>query len=114
MFLPNNRCELHTLSGTNVYGEPIWSVLRSVPCAVVSLNRQELQTSVRADSSASRGAALEPVSMGKILFPAAIAVQSGDRITIQGFGLRISAIQPRWDVNGKLDHWECGVEAWSE
>lgn len=114
MFLPNNRCTLRRQTGKNVYGEPTWSSQASVPCAVVHLDAHEAKTSVRADSSASRGAAEERVSMAKILFPVKIAPLAGWKVEIAGFQLRIAKVQPRWDVNGRLDHYETELELWIE
>jgi hypothetical protein len=79
---------------------------------VVKLPLTSQKTPVRADSSASRGAADEDVIQGILLFKPAVAIAMGDRIQISGMELRVASLQPRWNVLGRHDHDEVGVEVW--
>ncbi len=65
-------------------------------------------TSVRSDSSASRGNAQELVmTNAKILFPAHVRIAIGDRFEIQSYDLGLVGREPRISVAGELDHLEC-------
>ncbi|MBO6507505.1 MAG: hypothetical protein JJ979_03300 [Roseibium sp.] len=114
MFVPNNKGELSSQEGHNVYGEPAFDPPVTVQCGVVRLNHTSQKTSVRTDSSASRGAAEESVASSKILFPADLSPVIGDKFEISGISLRIFKIEPRYSITGVLDHWECELEAWGE
>lgn len=114
MFLPNNSGLLAKRAGMNVYGEPSFAKATKTPCGVVRLNTTSQKTSVRADSSASRGAADELVSDAKILFPATALIDFGDRFEISGMVLRVIKVEPRYAVPGHLDHYEVDFEHWPE
>jgi hypothetical protein len=112
MFIPNHIAVLHRLNELNLYAEPIFSPSIRVECAVVKLIVDARKTSVRADSSASRGTAEERVLVGKILFLPNSSPQIGDKVEIQNQILRCNAVHPRIDVAGRLDHNECDFEVW--
>jgi DNA-binding transcriptional regulator/RsmH inhibitor MraZ len=81
-----------------------------VPCAIVHSTRANLKTPVRADSSASRGAAEEKVAVSKILFPKTVAIDTNDKFEIDGKILRVTGIEERKNVLGQLDHFEVDFE----
>lgn len=110
MFRPNTKALLRRAGGRNVYGEQQVDAGQVVPCAVVHLNKKVQKTPVRADSSASRGNAEEFVSVSKILFPAKVQLAIGDVLEIHGVRLRATAVEPRLDVPGRLDHFEVDFE----
>jgi len=114
MFVPNTTGVLRRQTGSNIYGEPTYGHPKTVPCGVVRLAIAAEATSVRTDSSASRGAADEPEAVAKILFPANVDISIGDRFEIQTIILRCKKIEPRLAVTGKLDHWECDFDRWEE
>ncbi len=111
MFQPNTFGLWSKLTGTNAYGETTWARAKKVACAVVGLEGQLKKTSVRADSSASRGSADEKVSVAKLLFPVVVKPKIGDRFEFNGMKLRFILVQPRYAVTGVLDHYECEFEA---
>jgi hypothetical protein len=112
MFLPNTTGTLYRQTAKNLYGEPSFAQPRVVACGIVRLVAKAEKTSVRADSSASRGNADEEVTTSKILFPVAADPRIGDRFDIQGFVLRMIARHPRLSVYGHLDHYEVDLEHW--
>ena len=115
MFLPNTYGVLFSKTGRNRHGEPVFAEGKPVECAVVRLSRVQQPTSVRADSSASRGNASElAMSAAKILFPVSVTVAIGDRFKIASYDLVVTAREPRLSVTGDLDHYECDFGLYAE
>jgi hypothetical protein len=112
VFIPNTQGKLSVLKGFNLFGEPDFDRGETVPCAVVKLIGIADKTSVRTDSSASRGNAEETLTEARILFPANVEVSSGDRFEINGFTLRVQSVHPRYNITGKLDHFDVALEKW--
>lgn len=112
MLIPNTTAVLTPGAGVNKYGEPSWGTPRTVRCAVVRLDTTSEKTSVRTDSSASRGNADEVTTMSKILIMPEGAPSIGDRLVIAGLTFRIMNRHLRYDVNARLDHYECDLEIW--
>lgn len=113
MFRPNTTGLLMTQKGHNVYGEPDFAPPVEVRCGVVRLNRTAQKTTVRADSSGSRGASAEFVSDAKILFLPDVEIGIGDRFEIYGMKLRAVRIEPRIAVTGVHEHNEVDFEVWA-
>lgn len=114
MFRPNLTCTIISASGrTDVYGQPITSTRVKERCAVVKLITKNQKTAIRADSSASRGAARETVADSLILLASRTKAQIDDLIEIQGQTLRIMSMHPRFNVAGNLDHYEITASHWS-
>jgi len=108
MFIPNTKGRLARKTGRTRQGEPIFGPFTTVECAIVRLSRLAGKTSVRADSSASRGNAEElTMSDAKILFPANSPIQIGDRFQIASYDLEVISREPRISMGGVLDHLEC-------
>jgi hypothetical protein len=115
MFRPNIRCVIQLASGKNdVRGQPIPGPNVPERCAVVKLVTKNEKSSVRADSSASRGNALELEADSVILLTTGTRAQIDDIIIIGGYKLRIMAKQPRFDVSGRLDHYEINAAMWGK
>ena len=105
MFVPNTTCQLYTRSDTqNLYGGYTYNDPITVPCAIVSMDLKVSKTSVRADSSASRGRAEEEVGSARLLFPASTAVKEGDLASVDGYPIEVIRIFSRHDVLGNIDH----------
>lgn len=113
MFIPNNTGFLTPLERRDMYGDVRLGTPVQVPCGVVHLNKKVQPTTVRSDSSGSRGAAEEFVSVSKILFPANLQIATGMKFEIAGFALRVTLVEPRYAVAGRLDHYEVDLEQWT-
>lgn len=114
MFKPNNKCLVYKANQTNAYGETILANPRVERFSIVHLNVISQDSSVRADSSASRGAALETVSEAKFLFTKMTEVEIDDVVEIAGVKVEISSKMPRFNVRGKLDHYEVDGRIWRD
>lgn len=106
MFVPNTRAQWLRKGRRSITGKETFSAPRLLPLSVVSLKGTTASSSVRADSSASRGAAEQSEAAARFLVPVQYAVARGDVVRIDGMAIEITSVQPRRDVFGKLDHYE--------
>ena len=108
MFVPNNTCSLYGATTTmDIRGERTYLPVRlGVPCAVISFNLKIDKTSVRADSSGSRGRAEEDQGDAMLLFPPSVEIYRNDIVACDGQILEAVSIMPRRSVLGMLDHYE--------
>ncbi|TDW20407.1 hypothetical protein EV128_12537 [Rhizobium azibense] len=109
MFMPNRTGSLTKKAGRNLDGEEIYGEPTAIALAIVNLATNAQKTSVRSDSSASRGQADELVAEhGKILTKIETAVD--DLITLDGAVFRVTGSHPRFTVFGGFDHYEVFLE----
>lgn len=114
MFQPNQTVVITQKSGqTDMYGQPKGSTRVKEKCAIVKLEIRNVSTTVRSDSSASRGHGKELVADALLLFTKTTAVQIDDKIEIAGGAFRVIAKHPRFNVAGVLDHYEVSGQIWS-
>lgn len=113
MFRPNLKCRIQLSSGNDVYGQPKPTTYVSEGCSVVKLILTSTKSTVRADSSASRGNAMEIQAHSVILLSARTKASINDIIEVSGSKLRIEGVQPRYDTQGRLDHYEINASVWS-
>lgn len=110
MFRPNSIGTLAKRVGRDIHSRPTYGPAAECPFAPVNLSLSTEKTTVRADSSASRGAAEETISPhGKILVPQTVSIAAGDRFSFAGENYLVVAIHPRHAVTGALDHFECAI-----
>lgn len=114
MFIPNVFAMVAQPVGHTIHGEVMFDPSVRTPCAVVRLDYSAQKTSVRADSTASRGAAGERVAQSRMLFPENVRIEVGSKVEIAGLTLRVTTKEPRYAVTGRLDHFECDLEHWYE
>lgn len=111
MFQPNLVGKLSRLAARDVHAREIWSDPVDCPFGAVNLDVGSQKTSVRADSSASRGAADEIATMrAKILIAPFVTVEIGDRFQFDGMTFKITTKHTRRSVTGTVDHFECAME----
>lgn len=111
MFEPNSVGRLSRLTGRDVHSRAIYAATTDCPFAPVNMLIDAQKTSVRADSSASRGSADEMAAMrAKILVASYVTIDIGDRFEFDGQIFRIKAKHTRRSVSGEIDHFECDME----
>lgn len=114
MFRPNQNCQIRKVGGkTDVYGMPIAGPLVPERLAIINLNLVAVKSSVRADSSASRGNANELEADAKFLLTKTTVAEIDDMIVYGGNEFRIVSKFPRHDLQGRLDHYEITCTFWS-
>lgn len=114
MFRPNQKCRIQLASGKNdVHGQPTPGRYVTEGCSIVKIDVTNEKSSVRADSSASRGNAMESEAVSVILLTRTTQAKANDIVEVAGYKLRVMGRQPRYDVNGRLDHIEISATMWS-
>lgn len=114
LFNPNNTCVIIKNGGYNVYGEPMRKERIKEKCALLNAGVLMKKSSVRADSSASRGNAHEKTAdYWLILMPDTVA-EPDDLVEINGIQVKIIQLVPRFSLYGKHDHTEALCDMWNE
>lgn len=112
--LYRNECWLSTATGTfDKYGNERIGTERRALCGIVKLDIHDKKTTVRADSSGSRGAGEEVVIVAVLLFKPFYAIKSGDCIRIHNVKLRVVGIIPRYLITGGVDHYQVECVVWA-
>lgn len=110
-FTPNMTAVIRNRIGTNIYGSPIIGEPREIQIAVVNARRKQEKTTVRSDSSASRGSTDQiTTDLGRILVAKHEAIEIGDIISFDGDSYSVVSKHLRRTVFGTLDHYECDIE----
>jgi len=107
---PNLSVSLRRRGAPDIYAQPTYGTARTVRVGVVRLSSGGLKTSVRADSSASRGRADEPIAAAVLLFMPADEVVPGDLVLAAGIRLEVVMVELRYNLQGALDHREATLE----
>lgn len=112
MFRPNQTGLLHSRIGRDKHARETFAEPRQIQLAVVQLEPTVQPTTVRSDSSASRGTADEIRVVGKILVPANVEIKIDDRVELQAGLYRVLMVHPRYAViGGRHDHNEIDLGA---
>lgn len=107
MFIPNQTGQVHRKqSKRNAFGKAILNPPVPIQLSVVKLGERVIPSSVRADQSATRGAAEIETLDAKLLLPPYVQVSAGDVITVLGMNVEVAGVTPRVDAMGDLDHFE--------
>jgi len=106
MFRPNQYCEVASLGSADVYGKRKYGPWRRVPFAQVKLVESASKTSVRTDSSATRGSANEILADTRFLFLPNVVLKPGDIVRAHGQTFTVVSVFPRVSVTGVHDHWQ--------
>ena len=112
MIIPSTPADLERVRKRDLYGQEKLEKAEQIYVSVVRLTQRDVKTSVRADSSGSRGAAHEQYADSTVLVLPYVDVAIGDKLTVGGIMLKIVEIQARFDVRGQLDHNQVRLEAW--
>lgn len=109
---PSVPCEIRKFLGYDAFGAPQLGAKIREKCDVVTLKVEYEHTTVRADSSGSRGHGEEPRSKNRLLMSPKTKLDLNDQLTVAGVVLRITSKHARFDVTGKLHHWEVEGVPW--
>lgn len=113
LFNPNTTCVIIKVKEYNAYGEPIREERITEPCAVIDASWATKKSSVRADSSASRGNALETIAdFWLLMLPTTVAAQD-DIIEVYGRRVKVKELRPRFSLYGDQDHTEALCSIWN-
>lgn len=111
MFIPNRTGYIRRKStSTDQFGQYTYSDKEAIRFALVRFDTKIEDTTVRADSSATRGNVREYHSSGRVLIDKRNTPSWGDILFFDDKVLRIKEVEPRYNVLGLLDHYECDTE----
>lgn len=106
-------CRVAAQDGTfDAYGKANYKKSRPLMCAVIKMIGKSSKTSVRTDSSASRGAAREETADAVLLFNSTSVININDLVHVYGRTLRVIGVFPRYRVIGRIDHFQVECEIW--
>lgn len=97
-------CEIRKPAGFDRFGQPKAGAVISELVAVVKFSVGVIKSSVRTDSSATHGRAVERVFDVVLLFSKDSSVAIGDQLFIQGETMNVTGRHPRFSTRGALDH----------
>ena len=111
MFRPNLTGHVERRRGFDAYGQAIVSAPVPIRFAMVNLRQRGGKTTVRTDSSASRGTSDEiTTDLGRILVGKIYSIEIGDIFSFDGFSYDVSSKHVRRAITGQVDHFECELE----
>lgn len=111
MFTPNLIGMIERATGFDINGSVVTTPPRPIQFAMVNLRRKTGKTTVRSDSSASRGAADEiTTDLARILVAKHEQIEIGDIFVFDGDSYDVSSKHVRRSVLGKVDHFECDLQ----
>lgn len=111
MFRPNQRARYLARIGRDRHAREVYAEPVEIGVGIVSLGSAIQKTTVRSDSSGSRGAAEETATTGVFLVASTVTARRDDMIEFMGESYRILRAEPRFTSWGKLDHFEIAVGA---
>ena len=114
LFNPNTTCVIIKNSGYNDYGEPQYGERVVEKCAVLNAGISTKKSSVRADSSASRGNAWENIADYWFIFMPDTVADIDDLVEFNGHQLKIIKLIPRYSLTAEHDHTEAHCQMWNE
>jgi hypothetical protein len=105
-------CSILKVTGHDLYGAEITGCKKREFCAVLELSRSAVFSTVRVDSSATRGAANESRAVAKLLLSSRTSAEIGDLIVVHSYRLKVASKSPQFSASGKLNHYmiECDID----
>lgn len=100
------KCKISRAIGFDGFGQPKFSDQQDIYCAIVKHEVSTQQSTVRADSSSTKGHAYEDIANFIGLFQPNEIINKEDVLEALGAKFRIIGIHTRLTVTGKLDHYE--------
>lgn len=111
MFIANRTGFIRRKSTTtDAFGQYNYGDKEAIRFALVRFDTKIEDSTVRADSSATRGNIREYHTSGRVLIDKRYAPKWGDILFFDDKVLRIQEVEPRYNVLGILDHYECDTE----
>lgn len=100
-------------SVANIYGEEQLSLVGRIKLGVVRFIDSIDKSSVRADSSASRGKADQEEFDAVFITPVESGVRKDDILLVDGVKVRVILVHRRYGLRGRPGHLEIGATIWA-
>lgn len=113
MIFPTLNVEVHRSGGTDLYGQAVLTRLADERCAPVRLLFSQQHTTVRTDSAASHGSAMESQATCVLLLLPTTNARIEDMLVVMGHKLRVVERHQRFTPTGLLDHVQIKLLAWA-
>jgi hypothetical protein len=110
VFIPNRTCHIRRKGPADLYGQYSYGDKEAIRFALVRFDTKTEDSTVRADSSATRGNIQEFHASGRILVAKKHVPKHGDIVIVDNKVFNIKEVEPRYNVQGQLDHYECDLE----
>lgn len=114
IFRPKSRCVVIRNGGNDLYGLPKPGIRHAERCSIVKFLVRNEKSTVRADSSASRGNAMELEADGVFLLTTNTVADIDDLVEINGHRMRVAARHMRFNAAGRHHHFEIHCTYWSD
>jgi len=115
VFIPNRIAYIRRKSKTtDMYGQHTYGQKEAIHYALVRYDTVIEDSTVRADSSATRGNIKEFHASGRILVEKRHNPDFGDLVIVEGRVYQIKGVEIRFNVLGKLDHYQCELEKYED
>jgi hypothetical protein len=115
MFIPNRIAYIRRKSlSADMYGQYIYGEKEAVHYGLVRFDTKIEDSTVRADSSATRGNIKEFHASGRVLLHKKHNPNFGDLLVVENKVFEVKGVEPRFNVLGKLDHWQCDLEKYED
>jgi hypothetical protein len=115
MFIPNRIAHIRRKSqSADMYGQYTYGQKEAIHYGLVRYDTKIEDSTVRADSSATRGNIKEYHASGRILVHKKHKPNFGDLVVVEGRVFQIRGVEPRFNVLGKLDHYQCELEKYED
>lgn len=102
------------MSDMDIYGQKHIAQRVTENCAILRSKKNTTKSSVRADSSASRGNAQEITADYWLILEKNTCAELDDLIEFFGLRLKIIGLHPRFSIRGEHDHTEALCKIWNE
>lgn len=114
LFVPNQRCIIVKMGAMDIYGQKHVERRITENCAILKAKKNSAKSSVRADSSASRGNAQEITADYWLILEKDTEADIDDLIEFKGLRLKIIGLHVRFSIRGEHDHTEALCKIWNE
>lgn len=109
----NEKCPWRKRLANNAYGEPTFSILTMIDCAIIRSKQAADTTSPRAELSGSRSNAEEFTGDVQLLV-SRDDISVGDRVDVDNSAFRVKARSVKRDVHGKVEFIRLDCDQWDE
>jgi hypothetical protein len=112
MYLPNNRLKYFVSRGHSAFGQPLPASSHFEPCAIVSIEINDGKTPISGTHDASTSSAEEQLANAVILVGPKTRITYDMVIEVAGQQFKVTGKQPRFDLSGRVDHYQLAAKIW--
>lgn len=114
MLITNQKCRIWRFVRANHKGQPVFGEPKPEGCNIVTFRLEDIDTTLRADTSGSQGRAKIERAMIRVQLPANTTANMGAKfelVSLKGQGTyKVKELHPRFDAVGNLHHYQCDLE----